>query len=114
WPHRHVSLGSYSKGMQRIDSGGLAGFGHGAQRADHVEVFLASEIRIKIGFFGNVAEEPAVGSEIFPDVLAVVGNLAIGGLKQAGEHFHGSAFSGPVGTQIAENLAGFEREGYVL
>src|SRR6266478_4104247 len=97
-----------------IDSGVLARFGHGAQRSDHVEIFLAGEVRIEMCFLGDVAEAFAVGGEIFVNVLHVVSDFAVGGLKQAGEHFYRGAFSGTIWTQVAENLAGLEGEGYVL
>src|ERR1700730_534803 len=97
-----------------IDSDALARVGHGAQRADHVEIFLAGEIGIEIGFFGDVAETSAIGDQVFVNVLAVVGDFAVGGLEQAGEHFYRRAFSRTVRTQVAENLTGGKREGYVL
>jgi len=36
-----------------IDSGVFAGIGHAAERSHHVEVFLASEIRIEIASSGT-------------------------------------------------------------
>src|SRR6266851_3488803 len=112
---RDVAMGPEGEELEEgIDSGVLARFGHGAQRSDHVEIFLAGEIRIEIGFFGDVAEAFAVGGEIFVNVLPVVSDFAVGGLKQAGEHFYCGAFSGTIWTQVAEILAGLEGEGYVL
>src|SRR6266851_3733152 len=69
---------------------------------------------IEIGFLGDVAETFSIGGEVFVDVLAVVGDFAVGRLEQAREHFCGSALSGTVRTQVAENLAGLKGEGYVL
>ena len=82
---------------ERIDSGVLARFGYGAQRSDHVQVFLASEIRIEVGFLGDVAETFAVGGEVFVDVLAIAGDFAVGTFEQAGEHLYG-------GLERAEEL----------
>src|SRR6266478_3985241 len=112
---RNVAMRPQGEELEEgIDSGVRARSGHGAQRCDHVEIFLAGEIGIEIGFLGNVAEALAVGDEVFVDILAVVSDFAVGGLEQAGEHFHRGAFSGTVRAQIAEYLARGEGEGYVL
>src|SRR6266478_1210612 len=82
---RNVAMRPQGEELEEgIDSGVRARSGHGAQRCDHVEIFLAGEIGIEIGFLGNVAEALAVGDEVFVDILAVVSDFAVGGLEQAG------------------------------
>ena len=66
-----------------IDSGVLAGIGHAAQRSDHIEIFLAGEIGIEIGFLGDIAETFSVGGEVFVDVLAILDDFAVSRLEQA-------------------------------
>jgi len=47
-------------------------------------------------------------------LLTIVGDFAVCGLEEAGQHFYRGAFPRTVGTQVSENLAWLEGEGYVL
>ena len=98
---------------ERTDGFGFVRLGHGAQGSDHVEIFLARQVGIQIGFLGHIAEAFAIRDEIFADVLAVVDDLAVGGLEEAREHFDRGAFAGAVGAEVAQHLSGFERKGDV-
>src|SRR5207253_605865 len=80
-----------SKQREKLEEGTNLGFHsrrrHGAKSSDHLQIFLAGEKRIKIGFFRNVAEPLSIRYEIVLNVLALEENLAMSGLQQAGEHF---------------------------
>lgn len=60
--------------------------------------------------FGDVAEAALEGFEIEADVGAVEGNAAGGGLEESGEHLDCGAFSGAVGSEIAENFTRLDGE----
>src|SRR5262249_10704935 len=55
----------------------------------------------------------AIGGEIIVDVFVVEMDFAAGGLQEARKHFYCGAFSGTVGAEIAEDLAGLEGKGDV-
>src|SRR6267378_374248 len=90
------------------------GLRHRAQRSNHVQVFLARQKGIKIGFLGDVAEDFSIRDKVFEDVLMIVSHFAISGLEQACEHFYGCALARSVRSQIAKNLSRLESEGDVL
>jgi hypothetical protein len=81
---------------------------HGAKSSNHLEIFLASEKRVEVGFFRDVAEPLTIGDEVVLNVLALEEDLAASGLQQAGEDFDGGTFARTVGAQVSEYLAGFE------
>jgi hypothetical protein len=98
--------GSYSCAFPRLR--------HRTQRSNHVQVFLARQKGIKIGFLGDVAEGFSIRDKVFVDVLVIVSHFAVSGLEQAREHFYGCALARTVRTQIAENLSGLDSEGDAL
>ena len=70
-----------------------------------MQVLAAGKVRIEVRLLGHVADLPLEGSEIVVDAAALIEDLALGRLDQAGEHFHGGALRRAVGAQVAENLA---------
>src|SRR6185436_13444188 len=44
------------------------------------------------------------------DVLSLEENISAGRLDQSGEHFHGRAFAGSIGSHVPEDLAGTNGE----
>ena len=61
--------------------------------------------------FGEVADGFSHAEGVFEDVVATNGGGTGVGGEEAGEHFHGGAFSGAVGAEEAEDLAFFDLEG---
>jgi hypothetical protein len=83
---------------------------HAAESAHELEIFLARQVGIEIGFFGNVAEMFAVTNKILLNILALEENLALSRFQKAGEHLYRCAFARAVRAEIAEDLAGLEAE----
>ena len=81
-----------------------------AETAYELEVFEAGEMRVHVGFFGDVAEGGAVGFEVVADVLAVEGDVATGGFQEAGDDLDGGGFAGAVGADVAYDFAGTDLE----
>ena len=84
--------------------------GNPAQASGELEIFAAGEVGVEVRLFGDVADAALEGFEIAVDVLAMEEDVAGGGLQESGEHFDGGAFSGAVGSEVAENFAGVDDE----
>jgi hypothetical protein len=54
---------------------------------------------------GDVADAALEGGEIAVHAAALVEDLALGWVDEAGEHFDGGALPRPVGAEVAEDLA---------
>lgn len=78
---------------------------HTAQAAAQLQILAAGEVRIKVRLLGDVADAPLEGGEIVVHAAALVEDPALGGLDEAGEHFHRGALPRPVRTQVPEDLA---------
>ncbi len=65
-------------------------------------------------FFRHVADAVLKGRQVFPHILSMEGDPALGGLDQSSEHFDGSAFAGAVGSKISEDLAWLDGEAHMV
>src|SRR5438477_5800971 len=81
-----------------------------AEAASELEVLSPAEVRIQVGFLGDIAEAALEALQLAANILAVEEDASAGGLQQAGEHLDGGAFAGTVGAEIAEDLAGTDGE----
>ena len=88
-----------------------ATFGKSAESAGELEVFEAGEVAVEVRFFGDVAEMVFEAGGVIADVLAVEENPTLGGVQEAGHHFHGGGLAGAVGAEIAGDLAWAHGEG---
>jgi hypothetical protein len=81
-----------------------------AQAAGELEVLAPAEVRIEVGFLGDIAEAALKALQVAADILAVEEHASAGGFQQSGEHLDGGAFAGTVGTEIAQDLTGTDGE----
>ena len=75
-----------------------------------LEILATGEVLIEVRFLGDVADAPLEGFHVLHDVLAVKQDLALRRLDETGEHLDRGALPGAVRSEIAENLAGLDRE----
>ena len=74
--------------------------------ADEIEIFRAGEASEKREAFGNDANLAFYGDGIGDEIGAENGHAPFAGREQAGEHLDGGGFSGAIGAEKSEELAG--------
>jgi glyoxalase family protein len=89
---------------------GGGGFVEAVHAADEVEVFAGGEFAEESHAFGDDADMAFDVDGIVEEVFAEDLDGAGGGSEEAGEHFDSGGFAGAVGTEEAEELAGFDDE----
>ena len=75
-----------------------------AQAADELQVLAPGKVRVQMRLLGDVADAPLKAREVVVNGLAVVKDLAVGGLDQARQHLDGRALARAVRPQVAEDL----------
>lgn len=81
--------------------------------ADHLKVFGAGEMRIKLRLFRHIAKPLPVPDTVSLDGHAVKQNLAFGWVDQTLDHLKGRGFTGPVWAEVAGHLACTGDKSYV-
>jgi len=81
-----------------------------AEAPDQLQVLDPRKMRVKIRLLGNVPKTALERREVVYNAAAIEQDLTIARFQQADDHFHRCALSGPVGADIAENLAGTNGE----
>src|SRR5437879_4619106 len=81
-----------------------------AQPADQLQVFAAPKVRIEVRFLRHITNAALESAHVLANVLSVKLDRSRRRLDQAGEHLHGRALAGSIGTQVAEDFPRTDHE----
>ena len=79
-----------------------------------LHIFKPGQLRVKRGFFRDVAEMLSPSNQILSDVPSPVENMAAQGFEQAGQHLHRGALAGTIRSELPIDFTWVDAETRII